>query len=128
MTVPTPLIWSTRTAIARCPMGTWTLMMVPVCPPFRVVAVIWAPVATGWRAICPTTCDGSVKAPALIEVSGRVLVVNCSALIRDESGMSAAATTTGPSVGGGALAVVARSPDEQQDAHEGYDRQEDPDE
>src|SRR6185369_12710807 len=59
MTVPTPLIWSTRTAMARCPTGTWTLMIVPVCPPFSVDAVICAPVATGWRAICPMTCDGS---------------------------------------------------------------------
>ena len=75
-------------------------MIVPVVPPFSVVAVIWAPVATGWRAICPITCDGSVKAPALIEVSGRVIVFTWSALMRVDSGMSAAATTTGPSVGG----------------------------
>ena len=91
--------------------------------------MIWAPVATGWRAICPITCDGSVKAPALIEVSGRVLVVTCSALMRVDSGMSAAATTTGPSVGGLTVPVAAAwAADEQQDAHEGYDRQEDPDE
>ncbi len=30
--------------------------------------VIWAPVATDWRAIWPTTCDGSVKAPGRIAV------------------------------------------------------------
>ena len=70
MTVPTPLTWSTWTAIARCPTGTWTSMIAPVKPPLRVVAVIWAPVATGWRAIWPTTCDTSVKAPGLIAVEG----------------------------------------------------------
>ena len=45
-------------------------MIAPVKPPLRVVAVICAPVATGWRAIWPMTCDGSVKAPALIAVEG----------------------------------------------------------
>ena len=63
--------------------------------------MICAPVATGWRAICPMTCDTSVKAPALIAVEvdglGRHLVGAGSA---STAGCPLAATTTGPVVGG----------------------------
>src|SRR5438045_1819717 len=45
------------------------------------------------------TCDGSVKAPGVIEVRLIVIVVTWSAAIRVDSGMSVAATTTGPVVG-----------------------------
>ena len=93
-------------------------------------AVIWAPVATGCRAIWPMTCDGSVNAPGRIcgqiERLGRHLV----GLIFVDRGMSTSATTTGPVGRRRPAAVVGRAwaPDEQQDADERHDREEDPDE
>ena len=102
-------------------------MIAPVKPPLSVVWVICAPVATGWRAIWPTTCDGWVKAPGEIAGGldgqhpadrldpGRQRDVRCGDEDRTVGGC-----LSRPSVGW--------SPDKQQDPHEGYDRQEDPDE
>ena len=61
--------------------------------------MICPPVTTGWRAICPMTWETSVNAPGVIAVRATTLVVTWSAAIRVDSGMSEAATTTGPSVG-----------------------------
>ena len=81
----------------RRPAGISTSMTVPWSPPLRVVAVIWAPVATGWRAIWPMTWETSVKAPGRIARRGRPSWSSTwSAWIRVDSGMSAVATTTGP--------------------------------
>src|SRR6478672_6363375 len=102
MTVPTPLTWSTWTAMQRRVVGHSMFPITPGwAPPLRVAAVIWAPVDTDWRAIWPTTCDGSVKAPGRIAVRLIVIVVSSSAVILVDRAMSLVATTTGPVVGGG---------------------------
>ena len=44
--------------------------------------MICAQSATGWRAICPMTCDTSMNAPGLIAVKATTLIVTWSAPIR----------------------------------------------
>ena len=99
----------------------------PWAPPVMVVEVIWAPVATGSRAILPTTWEVSEKAPGRIPSSGSSVRVSEDASIRDDSGMS---VVRDQDVSGGRRLVrrVARLPHEQEDPDERDDREEDPDE
>ena len=51
-----------------------------------VAPVIWDPLAAGYAAIWPITCDGSMYAPG--EMAARSTVVVTGRLMRVESGMS----------------------------------------
>ena len=82
-----------------------------------------------WRTIWPMTCDGSMKAPGVIAREVDRDGLDLVGPDRVESGMSTAATTTGPVVGVACVgAWCSGAPDKDQDPDEGHDRQEDPDE
>jgi len=51
MTVPTPLTWSTWTAMQRRVAGQSIVVIWPLVPPVSVAVVIWAPFPTACRAI-----------------------------------------------------------------------------
>ena len=97
-------------------------------PPLNVVAVIAAPATTGWRTILPMTCETSPNASASRASTDLTSVVTWSARMAVPNGMSWVAMTVGSSVGTAAVAGGSPGPLEQQDADEGDDRQEHPDE
>ena len=89
MTVPTPVTWSTWTAIERLPGGVSMLRTVPDSPPESVVPVTCAPALTDSRAILPMTWDTSSKASAARAVTGSTSILSWLLWISEPSGMSA---------------------------------------
>ena len=95
ISVPTPLFWSTCTAIARKPGFSAFTIWSPwaVLPDAKSAVVIVSPALICWRAMRPTTWLGSLKASTGALVTGTSLTTTWLAVIVVPSEMSVAACT-----------------------------------